>query len=371
MPEPDRPLRILHLTAGSDAGGLSRYIFDMCSAMKERGHQVAVAGEKGAWHWLFERAPWPWIDVPLKGNPIALWKASSRLTHWMSAHPVDLIHTHYRRASLVARRLQRGFGVNILYTLHLSNISLSGVNRFLSDFGDHTHAASADAVKWLVESARVPQERITLIPHGIDPARFPRATAQDQLAARHKFDVPADALVAAFVGRLDTPKNEEWLLDLAARSHAALPSLVILMAGEGPHEAALRARIQKEGLAQRVRLLGHQDPLPVYQAADAVLLPSAREGFSLVCTEGMCVGRPVLRTQTSGTSEHIIESVTGHSVPIDRTAFLDAATVFLSDRAALERMGGAASEHVRQNLTFDRQFDDTLALYRRLSERFP
>lgn len=369
MSTPDRPLRILHLTAGSDAGGLSRYIYDMCSAMKAQGHHVAVAGEKGAWHWLFERAPWPWIEVPLKGGPVALWKASTRLTHWMSAHPVDLIHTHYRRASLVARRLQRGFGVNILYTLHLSNISLSGINRLLSDFGDHTHAASADAVRWLVEKAHVPEDRITLIPHGIDPAKFPLAGDAEQRAARLTLGIPEDARVAAYVGRLDAPKNEEWMLDLAARTRDALPSLVVVMAGEGPHEASLKARIMREGLQDRVRLLGHQEPLRVYQAADAVLLPSSREGFSLVCTEGMSVGRPVLRTQTSGTSEHIIEGVTGRSVPIERGLFLDAATSFLSDREALRRMGAAAAEHVRRNLTFDRQFSQTLALYQMLVQR--
>ena len=39
---PDR-LSILHLLAGSDAGGLSRYVFDLCSALHAQGHRVAVA----------------------------------------------------------------------------------------------------------------------------------------------------------------------------------------------------------------------------------------------------------------------------------------------------------------------------------------
>ena len=51
--EPPERLSILHLLAGSDAGGLSRYVFDLCSALHAQGHRVAVAGERGAWHWLF------------------------------------------------------------------------------------------------------------------------------------------------------------------------------------------------------------------------------------------------------------------------------------------------------------------------------
>src|SRR5579862_1972615 len=61
MPD-DRPLRILHLTGESDAGGLSQYLFNLCTEMHARGHQVAIAGQRGFWHHLFKTAPWPWID---------------------------------------------------------------------------------------------------------------------------------------------------------------------------------------------------------------------------------------------------------------------------------------------------------------------
>src|SRR5437764_245874 len=105
--EPAPPLRILHLTAGSDAGGLSRYIHDICQAMHGAGHFVAIAGERGFSHGLFENAPWPWIDVPLKGGPIKLWSSIRLLRQWIEKNGVDLIHTHYRRPTLVARRLQR------------------------------------------------------------------------------------------------------------------------------------------------------------------------------------------------------------------------------------------------------------------------
>src|SRR5436190_7164446 len=83
----DRPLRILHLTAGSDAGGLSRYIDDLASAMIAQGHDVTVAGERGAWHWLFEKSSIPWIDAPLKGGAVGLWRSVSMLRRWLRDHP--------------------------------------------------------------------------------------------------------------------------------------------------------------------------------------------------------------------------------------------------------------------------------------------
>jgi glycosyltransferase involved in cell wall biosynthesis len=55
-------------------------------------------------------------------------------------------------------------------------------------------------------------------------------------------------------------------------------------------------------------------------------------------------------------------------VPIDRDAFIAAAVEFLSlPLETLRRMGTAASEHVRRHFTFQRQLEQTLALYRRIA----
>ncbi len=361
-------LRILHLTAGSDAGGLSRYVFDLCSAMHDQGHEVAVAGQRGAWHGLFAEAPWPWIDVPMKGGPLALWQSARTLRRYLAEHPVDVLHAHYRRATLVARGLQQERRPPLLYTLHLSGISLAGPRRWFTDFGDHAHVAAVEAERWLAEEAGVDPRRITLIPHGIDPGRFPPADAQTRQTARQSLGISPQALVAVYVGRLDYPKNEHWLLDVAAAARDRLPDLRVLIAGEGPDEADLRRRIGQLKLEGRVTLLtGRRDPLPVYQAADAMLLPSLREGFSLVCAEAMSVGVPVLRTRTAGTQELIVENVTGRSVPIDHEAFVSQAVEFLCDRPRLQEMSRSASRHVREHFRFDRQVEQTMALYRRLS----
>src|SRR5437764_6791610 len=105
---PDRPLRILHLTLGADAGGLSRYIVSLGSAMVAQGHQVTAAGDTGAWQWAFDDAPFPYITIPLKGGLFSFWKCVRTLRDHLRDHPVAVTHTHYRRATLLARRLQRG-----------------------------------------------------------------------------------------------------------------------------------------------------------------------------------------------------------------------------------------------------------------------
>jgi glycosyltransferase involved in cell wall biosynthesis len=359
-------MRILHLTAGSDAGGVSRYLFDLCSAMHAGGHEVAIAGERGAWHEMFAKAPWPWIEVPLKGGIFKLLEAARQLRQYLAEHPVDVLHCHYRRTTLVARRVQKKFGAPILYTLHLSHMPLGGLWGWLSDFGDHVHVPSSEGRQWLIDDAHVPADRITLIPHGVHVEKFPVPDAETRRAARAKLELTDEDLVALFLGRLEDPKNESWLVDLAATSRESLAKLRILLAGEGPNEKAVQSQIQRLGVGDRVRLVGQREPLPLIQAADALLLPSAREGFSYACAEAMCAGVPVLRTRTSGTAELIVEGVTGQSVAIDHDAFVRAAVAFLSDRAALARMGVAASERIHRDFTFEKQLDATVRLYSEL-----
>jgi glycosyltransferase involved in cell wall biosynthesis len=370
------PLSILHLTAGSDAGGLSRYIHDMAVACRADGHHVAVAGERGAWHWLFEQAGLTWIDQPLKQGPLALWKSARAVAEYVRANKVDVIHTHYRRPTLVARLANRRLNraVPVLYTVHLSDLTLSGPMRWLSDFGDQTHVASTEARQWVIDQGRVRPERVSLIPHGVHVGQWPLTTSEPRRAAREKFALGEHDRVAAYVGRLDQrhPKNVPWLLDIAAKwkLEGRAPALKVLLAGEGPDEPMLRARIAAEGLGESVRLLGHQEPLAVYQAADLLMLPSGREGFSLVCAEAMCTGLPVLRTRTSGTADLIGAGgvdAGGWATSVEQDAYLAQAMSLLADPAVLMAARAPAASHIRSRFSFERQFEATIALYHQMA----
>lgn len=361
------PLRILHLTAGSDAGGVSRYLFDLCMGLHQRGHEVTIAGERGSWHSLFHDAPWRWIELPLKHGYFALRRSADVMIRRRFDRPFDVIHAHYRKAAIAGRRIARACDIPMLFTLHLTGIPMNGLHRWFSDFGDHAHAPSVMAREWLERVGRVAADRISVIPHGLDPARFPEAGDDDKRAARLALGLPHDATICAFVGRFDEPKNEDWMLDFAEVARGEIPDLIVLLVGEGPHESRLREEIAARDLLRHVHILGYRDPLSVYHAIDALLLPSAQEGFSLVCLEAMSCGRPVLRTRTAGTQEMIVEQVTGVSVPVDREAFIEGALEFLTDVDALRTMGASAARHVRSRLTLDRQVDATAALYKKLA----
>lgn len=369
--DPTRPLRVLHIVDSLCRGGIAGYIVELGRAMKIAGQEVIIAGADSAWRGMCKRASLDTVETPVSGGVLSLIGAARRLERGLAEWRPDVIHTHYRRATIVGRLLQRRLAKSgrrppLLYTLHLSDLAMGFPRRMLSDFGDHVHVASADACQWMVDTARYPADRITLIPHGIQVERFPVADESARVMARREFDLGETATVAAYVGRLDYPKNVDWLLDLAGR----MPSLQLLIAGDGPDRPVLESAIANRGLGGRVRLLGERDPQSVYAAADVLLLPSLREGFSYVCGEAMSCGTPVLRTRTAGTTELIVEDVTGRSCAIEHEAFVSAAMAMLSlPRERLRQMGQAAAEHVRAHLRFEDQVKQTIELYERLCGR--
>lgn len=364
-----QPFRILHLFLASDAGGLSRYILNLGTAMHALGHDIHVAGDTGVWQKYFDESPLKYTTIPLRDGLIDFWTSVRTMRQFMQSQPIDLIHTHYRRATLLGRRLQHrqpGKRIPLIYTVHLSHLSLRFPRNLLSDFGDVTHVASPEARDWVVEDGHVPGSRVAFIPHGIPIEQFPLRDDSTMLEARRSFGFRPDDAVAVYAGRLDFPKNEEWMIDLAARAKGRIPNLKVILVGEGPHDAMLHERARQLGVSDRVVLPGHQNPLRSYQAADLLCLPSIHEGFSYVCAEAMSTGVPILRTRTAGTRQLVIEGVTGRSVPIEKEAFLSAAMEMLSDRAKLRDMGLAASKHVRAHYTYQQQLDATLELYARL-----
>ncbi len=360
----EQPLRILQLTQGSRPGGVSRYLYDLCQGLQKRGHWVAIAGEHGEWHELFQDAPWPWFEVPMRGRARSLWNTAGRLTQFVREHQVQVLHGHYRKPMLAGRLVAWRCGVPLVGTLHVTDIAMSWLQRQLTVMGDCAHAPSQEARRWLIEVAHVPAKKIRVVPHGVDVEHYALADDQARAAARQALGLEPQHTVAAFVGRFDPFKNPLWLTELF--DDQPHPQWRLVMMGGGILLEQLQAEFARRGLEQQVMLLPYGDPRPVYAAADLMLQPSSREGFMLSATEAMSCGTPVLRTMTAGAVEQIIEGQTGATTPVDRPAFLAKARQMLADRAALRQMGLRAAAHVRQNLTQGMQIDRTIEMYRQL-----
>jgi len=191
----------------------------------------------------------------------------------------------------------------------------------------------------------LPPTRIT--PHytGLDRDRFrviPRAEARAALPGILPLALPADAPLLVTPGALIAIKGQA--LAIEALTH--LPAAHLALAGTGPDEAALRAQAARLGLSDRVHVLGQvsHDALPVLMAAaDAVVLPSEREGLANVWIEALACGAPLVIPDIGGAREVVTNPGAGQIAARTPEAIAQALAALLANPPSQTAVAASAA----------------------------
>ena len=189
-------------------------------------------------------------------------------------------------------------------------------------------------------------EKLTVIPNGVDLARFAAAAAglPDDLGIG-----PERRLIAS-VGRLDEQKGLAWLLPLLPEALAGLPMHDLLVVGSGPQRAALARSVRQLGLRERVHFVGFRSDVPAILAASEVLvLPSRWEGMPNVVLEAMAAGKPVVATDVEGVGEVLGPGGAQQVVRLDHAAaFVAKLRAILQNPSLAAELGSANRLRVEQ-----------------------
>lgn len=227
--------------------------------------------------------------------------------------------------------------------------------------------AVSEATKrdWVARS-RIPGDRVITIHNGIDPCAFQRRHTRQ--AARHILGLPEDGLLVGAVGRLDTAKGFQFLLDAFAIVVRQRPDTRLAIAGTGPLRDQLEAQSEKCGLSNRVHFLGFQQNINlVLDAFDIFVLSSLCEALPFALLEAMAHELPVVGTTVGGVPEVIMPGETGCLVPSRNAAALAHEILELSASSSLRsRLGAAAKERVVRHFHVDEMVQKTLAVYRQM-----
>lgn len=172
---------------------------------------------------------------------------------------------------------------------------------------------------------------------------------------------PSDSVRLVVTARLVPEKGVDVLLDALRDPRLAQVSLVIV--GDGPARSALE--LQAAPLLERVHFAGWaSDPGPYVQAADAMVLPSRREGLPISVLEALVQGRPVIASRVGGIPEVVEDGHTGLLVPPgDAKALADALAQFIERRDGFTAAAMASAGATAQRFGPTRWAERTLALY--------
>ncbi len=356
---------VLYVITDLELGGVPLHLARLAPAMRDRGWQVTVVSlaKPGPVGEMLRRANLPVLSC----NACCRWDVHvfGRLAEIIEAERPVVVHSMLFHANLAARfaALSAGFPHDRLLceiqTVEVERPWHLSVDRWTHRLCRLTVGNSASVIEHLHRRARVPFDRLRLVPGGVDVDRMQAADPIDRASMGLG---PNDRMIL-WVGRLDPVKG----LDLLIRAFASLSketgSFLVLVGG-GPLRDDLQRLAVRLGVGDRVRFLGPRTDVPsLLGAADLFAFPSRTEGWPNALLEAMAAGLPIVTTDVPGCRDMISHDSTGLLVPFDDTSSLASAmSRLLLNRVEAHRLGSAALRAVAR-WSLRATFDEYEALY--------
>lgn len=320
-------MKVMFLVRALNVGGAERQLVVLARGLQQRGHEVAVAVfySGGVLEEELREARISVVSLGKRGR----WDVFGfffRLIKTVRAIRPDVLHSYISNLVTVVVRpffpsVKLVWGIRSSYMdfnkydwLYRVSYALAcRASRVADLIIVNSHAGRCEHL-----ADGYPEEKIVVIPNGIDTVRF----RPDQFARakiRSEWGVVDDHELIGLVGRLDPMKDHETFLHAAALISQVRKTARFVCVGDGKsdYRKALEERARCLGMSGTVMWVGmRSDMADVYNALDLLVNCSYGEGFSNVIGEAMACGIPCVVTDV-GDSALIVGSLGGVVPPKD------------------------------------------------------
>jgi D-inositol-3-phosphate glycosyltransferase len=386
-----------------DAGGMNVYVIEVSKRLASQGIGVDIftRATASALPVTVEAAPGvqvrnihagPFEGLTKTELPGQLCVFAREVLRAEASQPLGhygVVHSHYWLSGQVGALARDRWGVPLVHSMHtmakVKNDALAEGDTpepTARIIGEEQVVEAADMLiantdteaKQLINLYDADAGRVEVVHPGVDLEVFrPREKAD----VRRALDLPADATVLMFAGRIQPLKAPDVLLravsvmldrDPGLRSHLVVPIV------GGPSGSGLE---HPESLAQLADALGLRDVVrfvpPVaqgelaewYAAADVVAVPSYNESFGLVAVEAQAAGTPVVAAAVGGLTTVVADGRSGVLVDTHRSGdWADVLARLVHDPELRERLAHGAVHQARQ-FSWDVTAEQTLETYDR------
>ncbi len=366
-------ITILQVVPRLDTGGSEQATVEIAEALNRAGASALVATAGGRMMAAVTRAGGEVITLPVASkNPFTILANAKRLERLIKERGVDLVHARSRApawsAFLAARRTGRPF----VTTYHGAYGNLGPIKAAYNSVmgrGDRVIANSLYTAKLIAERQHVARTRIRVIYRGIDSATFDPwscrlarspSSASDGVSGQRRRSCcmprgsPGSKVIAIRSRQRQSSR---------AKGRSTAPCIVF--AGDAPGKAAYRQElidlIARQGLQQKVLLVGHCDDMPsAFLAAHVAILPSlVAETFGRTSIEAQAMGCPVIVTDLGALPETIDDAAsdatgfTGWLIPAGDADALAAKIALALKLTPDERSAIGARAHARVSALFE------------------
>ncbi len=366
----DQPLRILHAVR-SPVGGIFRHILDVANGQADRGHDVGIladslTGGQRATEALAQIAPRLRLGVhrvAIRREPalsdVLVWAQFQRLIRQLKP---DVLHGHGAKAGAFIRlgtapkstiRVYTPHGGSLHYPLStLKGAFYSRLERALMNSTDLFLFESAFARDTYQRTIGMPIGQVRCVFNGVTAGEFDPVIEAE------------DATDVAYVGEFRHIKGADLLVEAVALLHADGKPVTLTLGGDGEEMNALKAQVQKLGLADAVRFIGHVNARYGFSKGRLLVVPSRGDSMPYIVIEAGAAGVPMVAANVGGIPEIFGPHTDALFAPKIPAAIADAIEIAIEDPGAARTRAKALRERVFQQFSQNAMVEGVLAGYR-------
>ncbi|HEV8511352.1 MAG TPA: glycosyltransferase [Gemmatimonadales bacterium] len=367
-------MRILHVVAPGEIGGLERVVHLLAQGQAGTGEEVHVAvvlDRASADHELIASLAGAGVTphpIVLPGR--AYWRERAAILEIVRRLRPVVMHTHGYRPDVLDASVGRRLGIPTVTTVHgftggdWKNRLYERLQRRAYRRFDAVVVVSRPLVEKLVRCG-VSVQRI----HCVLNAWQETTTPLDRVSARRALGLKDGEFVIGWVGRLSREKGADLLLD--ALAHLTDLPVTVSVIGNGPEQRALVSRARQLGVERLVHWHGTvPEAGSRFSAFDVFVLSSRTEGTPIVLFEAMAAGIPIVAARVGGVPDVVSPMEAALVAPADPAALAAEIRAVYNDYAAGRARAQRARERLR-DFTLRPWLDRYNAIYRFISRAAP
>ena len=354
-------MRVAHFIDSLRAGGKERQLVELLKGLVRSNVQVLLGVMDSA---NFFKRDAEALGIDMRDMPRRRrWDPSifARLWRLLKVYEPDVIHTHDWMTSFYSLPLAKALGIPLINGSIRNSFQRDGVRwhaeRLLLRCSD---AVVANSYAGLQSRRFDLSPNRTVIRNGFDVSRL------TQLAPVHDVRTACDIdghRVVGMVAVFKDHKDYATYLSAARQIVAHRHDVVFLAVGDGETLEACKKSVPAD--CSRLKFVGGaKDVESVVNIFDIGVLATHGEGISNSIMEYMALAKPVVASHGGGTSELVLEGVTGFLVPPrDPSALAARICQLLDDPALARQMGAAGRRRIEQAFSVEQLTADTLKFY--------
>lgn len=356
-------MNILYLNNSVHLGGDTKCILKLCREFKDNNN-LFIASCGGALQNEFEKIGVKHFTIKnvVYKNPYVILNNIYKLIKIVKEYKIDVIHSHHRMATLIAKIVRNFTGVGVIHTQHLCiKDKLKLTKLALSSVKIITVSEAAKDI--LVKKSGLNKRNIVTIYNTIETES--ENNKIDEKLLKLKED---DYFIVAQVSRAIDYKGIYDFLDIANETFKENKNIRFVFIGDGPEFNKMKKCIKDRNMQDVVYLLGNKDNVIAHlKYIDLFILCSYIEGLPLSPIEAFSQKIPVVATDIDGTNEEIINGENGFLVDVKNIMQFKAKILYLyENKEVLDRLKVGAYKIYQEKFNANIYREKHLNLYKEI-----